>query len=52
MKYYSTERPIAPGTIPKGAIEVKNYDEKKYVPEIGKEAWGFVIYGEPLERPR
>lgn len=50
-KYYSTERPIAPGTIPRGAVEVTNYDKKTYSPEIGRMAWGYVVYPKPLESP-
>lgn len=34
-KYYSTERPIAPGTIPRGAVEVTNYDKKHIHPKSG-----------------
>lgn len=49
MKYYSTHRPIGPGTIPKkGVIRVCNFDDKLYVPEIKREAWGYVEYDDPL----
>ena len=49
-KYYSTQRPIAPGTFPRqtGKEIVTNFDDKRFVDEIGKEAWGFVEYEEPL----
>ena len=42
--YYSTQRPIGPGTYPKdGIIEIVNYDSRKYIEEIGKPAWGHLI---------
>lgn len=45
MKYYSRLRPLVPGTYPEGRIkEIKNYDEKRYIDEIGYAAWGYVDY--------
>lgn len=47
--YYSTQRPIGPGTYPKdGIIEIVNYDSRKYIEEIGKPAWGHLIYDNSL----
>lgn len=47
--YYSTQRPIAPGTYPKqGAGNIVNFDEKTYVQRLGHEAWGYIYYDEPL----
>ncbi len=47
--YYSTQRPIAPGTYPKqGAVNIVNFDEKTYVRRLGREAWGYIYYNEPL----
>jgi len=48
--YYSTQRPLMPGTFPKkqAAQDIVNFDEKKYCEEIGREAWGYVTYNEPL----
>lgn len=50
MRYYSTQRPVGPGTYPqKGGTEnVENFDGKIFCEEIGREAWGYVEYKEPL----
>ena len=50
-KYYSILRPIGPGTAPGGAVEIVNYDDITYIDDIGREAWGYLIYREPLENP-
>ena len=54
MRYYSTQRPIGPGTIPqlKGnkVLEIHNYDQKTYCEEVGREAWGYIEYEKPLTR--
>lgn len=51
-RYYSTLRPVAPGTFPKPqgnrVLEIKNFDSRKYVDEIKWEAWGFLEYEKPL----
>lgn len=45
MRYYSTQRPITPGSYPKeNVISIENFDDKKYVSEIGGDAWGYVEY--------
>lgn len=45
MRYYSTQRPITPGAYPKeNVISIKNFHDKKYVSEIGGDAWGYVEY--------
>ena len=53
-KYYSTQRPLTPGTFPKPSgnkvVSVVNYNEKVLCPEIGMEAWGYVEYAAPLSR--
>ncbi len=37
--YYSTQRPIAPGTYPKqGVVNIVNFDEKTYVKRLGRGA--------------
>lgn len=51
MRYYSTLRPIAPGTCPGNFTEFENFDRRKHVDEIGRKAWGWVEYAEPLENP-
>ena len=47
-KYYCIMRPPMPGAIPKGAMEVRTYRERRYVPEIDRMAWGYVIYTREL----
>lgn len=52
-RYFSTERPIAPGTypIPYGCRVhgIENYDERTYIPEIRRYAWGCITYNNPLK---
>lgn len=42
MRYYSTQRPVGPGTYPRqgGTETVTNFDGPTYCEEIGREAWG------------
>ncbi|MGI6497980.1 MAG: hypothetical protein ACOX0U_04045 [Oscillospiraceae bacterium] len=47
-RYYLTQRPPAPGTFPGKPANIKTYDERKYVSEIERQAWGWVEYQEPL----
>lgn len=36
MRYYSTQRPVSPGSYPTGGvISIVNFDTKRYVSEIG-----------------
>lgn len=52
MKYYSTQRPVVPGSYPKPAAnkvtEIYNYEDKTYCEEIGRDAWGYIEYEQPL----
>lgn len=50
FKYYSIERPVSPGTYPKKehVKRIENFSEKKQCADICMEAWGFLIYDEPL----
>lgn len=52
MRYYSTQRPLGPGTFPKPdgnkVLEVHNFDSRIYCGEVGREAWGYVEYEQPL----
>lgn len=49
MRYYSTQRPVAPGTYPrKGAQEVVNFERRVHVKAIGRPAWGYIIYDREL----
>ena len=51
-RYYSTQRPVMPGSYPKPANnpiqEVLNFDNKMFVEEIQTEAWGYIEYTKPL----
>ena len=50
VKYYSTQRPVTMGSYPdNGNVEeINNFDEKTYCESIGREAYGYVKYSEPL----
>lgn len=52
MRYYSTQRPIVPGSYPKPkynkVLDLFNYEGKTYCEEINMEAWGYVDYEKPL----
>ena len=49
VKYYSTQRPVSPGTFPReGAGRIVNFDNKQFCEEIGRDAWGYIEYEEPL----
>ena len=46
MFYFSTERPISPGSLPRHLkpLSIENFPEKIYCPEIEGEAWGKVEF--------
>lgn len=50
--YYSTQRPIGPGTYPKlqgnEVLKIHNFTSKTYCEELGQEAWGYIGYEQPL----
>ena len=52
MRYYSTQRPIAPGSFPEpegNTVErIVNFPAKTYVDEIWKQAWGYIDYEQSL----
>ena len=49
MKYYSTQRPISPGSIPgDGLANIENFGTPHFVPEISREAWGWAEYNRDL----
>ena len=52
MKYYSTQRPVAPGTFPKPegnkVLEIVNFDKRKYCEEASRDCWGYIEYEYPL----
>lgn len=47
-KYYLLYRPVSFGTQPRGMIGFFNFISKSYVEEIGKFAYGYVLYENPL----
>ncbi len=49
-RYYSIMRPIGPGTFPrtKPISDVVNFDRRQFVPEINREAWGYIEYTAPI----
>lgn len=50
MRYYLTSRPIDLGTVPKKITSYENFDTRKYVDSIGREAWGWVEYDKELTK--
>ena len=54
MRYYSTQRPVAPGTFPKPdgnkIVDIHNFERKTYCEEINREAWGYIDYEKHLTR--
>lgn len=50
-RYYSTQRPIAPGTFPKdqnAPVNIVNFDTRSPVEEGRMQAWGYLEYPQPL----
>lgn len=51
-RYYSTQRPVSPFTYPETennpSIHIHNFERRVYIPEIGRRAWGYIDYREPL----
>lgn len=50
-RYYSTQRPISPGTFPKGdnkPVEIHNFDKRIPVENNTFLAWGYLEYPKPL----
>lgn len=48
IRYYLTQRPPMPGAFPGKPVNMEAYDDRKYVSEIGRRAWGWVEYQWPL----
>lgn len=47
--YYMTQRPFSIGAQPKeGLVEVEDFDCKKRVEEIGRDAWSRIVYDREL----
>lgn len=52
-RYYSTQRPIAPGTYPNGEnkpVVIENFDDRQTVENGQLQAWGYLEYGKPLSQ--
>ena len=47
-RYYSTQRPVMPGSFPKSqgntVLNIENFNDRSYVGKIGRGAWGFIEY--------
>ena len=52
VRYYSILRPVSLGTYPltdgNMVLNIVNYDEKEYIEEIGRMAWGHIEYSQEL----
>lgn len=46
MRYYSTQRPVMPGSYPRSysVKEIHNFEQKTFCEEIGREAWGYIEF--------
>ena len=52
-RYYSTQRPISPGTYPNGEnkpVSIENFDDRQLVENGQLQAWGYLEYAEPLSQ--
>lgn len=48
-RYYAILRPVSLGTVPTvHKMTFRNFMEREYVEEIGRRAWGYVEYDQPL----
>lgn len=47
-RYYSTQRPVGPGTFPGRPEDIVNFSGREDVSGIGP-AWGYLEYREPLD---
>lgn len=48
-KYYMLHRPVGIGAQPmNGFVDFENYEQKTFIGEIGREAWGSVLYNRKL----
>lgn len=51
MRYYSTQRPIGPGTYPKkGAKKIVNFDRRMPDESFKQMAWGYIEYNRELTK--
>ena len=48
LAYYNHHASTCSSAIPRGASRVMDYGKKRFVPEVGKNAWGNVDYKRAL----
>lgn len=48
-RYFLPLRAVSLGTQPNGFTDYENFESRRFCPEIGHEAWGWVEYPEPLD---
>ena len=51
VRYYSIHRPLGPGAFPKTreVVNIHNFDCRRYVEAIQREAWGYIEYAGELD---
>lgn len=49
-RYYCLFRPPMPGAFPRGCVELEDFGDRRFVPEMDREAWGWVEYDHPLTK--
>ena len=51
VKYFSINRPIGLGTYPntEKVLEIMNFDKAVYCSEIGRSAWGYIVFENKLD---
>lgn len=48
-RYYLTQRPPMPGAFPeKNLLDLESFDDRTFIPEIDRMAWGYVEYEQEL----
>ncbi len=47
-RYYSTQRPVMPGTFPGKPVQIHNFDSRESICGGQMQAWGYLEYAEPL----
>ena len=51
-RYYSVMRPLSIGCYPNPQgnkiLNIENFDDKKFCKDVGKDAWGYIEYEQPV----
>ena len=51
FRYYSVNRPVAPGNFPSlGVVKVRNFGKRMFCAQINRKAYGYVDYDRPLQQ--